>query len=85
MQASAADWAAVWLSGLRRELLAVPGAELVFFQHDELVAHVPAAHAQAVAALTVAAADSARRLVFPASLVTTPVLPAIVECYADAK
>ncbi len=32
-----------------------------------------------------AAAESARRLVFPGSSVTTPVRPAIVECYADAK
>src|SRR4029077_18016924 len=41
VQGSAADWAAVWLSGLRRDLRAVPGAELVFFQHDELIVHVP--------------------------------------------
>ena len=27
VQASAADWASVWLSGLRRDLAAVPGAE----------------------------------------------------------
>jgi len=85
VQASAADWASVWLSGLRRELRAVAGAELVFFQHDELLVHVPAEHAGTVAALTIGAAESARRLVFPASLVTTPVLPVIVDCYADAK
>ena len=41
VQGSAADWASVWLSGLRRDLRAVTGAELVFFQHDELIVHVP--------------------------------------------
>ncbi|MEP6559663.1 MAG: bifunctional 3'-5' exonuclease/DNA polymerase [Nakamurella sp.] len=85
VQGSAADWASVWLSGLRRDLHSVPGAELVFFQHDELIVQVPTDSARQVAELTVAAADSARRLAFPMSLVTTPVLPKIVDCYADAK
>jgi DNA polymerase I len=85
VQASAADWAAVWLSGLRRDLAGVPGAELVFFQHDELIVHVPAENAGLVSELTIAAAESARELVFPGSAVTTPVRPVIVDCYADAK
>ncbi len=85
VQASAADWAAVWLSGLRRDLFDVPGAELVFFQHDELIVHCSAEAADRIAALAVAAADAARELVFPGSWATTPVRPVIVECYADAK
>jgi DNA polymerase-1 len=85
VQGSAADWASVWLSGLRRELRAVPGAELVFFQHDELIVHVPDENASVVADLTIIAAEAARRLVFPTTLVTTPVRPVIVDCYADAK
>jgi len=85
VQASAADWAAVWLSGLRRDLAAVPGAELVFFQHDELIVHVPTEQAGLVSELTMAAAKSARELVFPGSAVTTPVRPVVVNCYADAK
>ena len=85
VQGSAADWASVWLSGLRRELRAVPGAELVFFQHDELIVHVADESAAAVADLTITAAEAARRLVFPTTLVTTPVRPVIVDCYADAK
>jgi len=56
VQASAADWASVWLSGVRRDLVAVPGAELVFFQHDELIVHVPSANAPTVAEVTIAAA-----------------------------
>ena len=85
VQGSAADWAAVWLSGLRRDLRAVAGAELVFFQHDELIVQVPAGSADDAADLTVAAAEAAKSLVFPMSLVTTPVVPKIVDCYADAK
>ncbi len=96
IQASAADWAAVWLSCLRRELRAkVPSAELVFFQHDELMVHARAEDAAAVAELVTASANEASRLVFPrwhaiadrsggpAGLV--PVRPAVVSVYSDAK
>lgn len=85
IQASAADWASVWLSALRRELRAVPGAELVFFQHDELVVHAPADAAELVADLARRTADLARDLVFPGSAVSTPVRPMIVGSYAEAK
>ncbi|MGS0684782.1 bifunctional 3'-5' exonuclease/DNA polymerase [Nakamurella sp. GG22] len=85
VQGSAADWASVWLSGLRRDLREVPGAELVFFQHDELIVHVPDGSAEEVADLTVAAAEAARRLVFPGASVLTPVRPVVVDCYASAK
>ncbi len=85
VQGSAADWAGVWLSGLRRDLRAVPGAELVFFQHDELLVHTPIETAAQVGDLTVAAAESARRLVFPGTSAATPVRPVTVACYADAK
>lgn len=85
VQGSAADWASVWIAGLRRDLREVPGAELVFFQHDELIVHVPTELAGEVARLTIRAADEARRLVFPGSPVATPVRPLVLECYADAK
>lgn len=85
IQASAADWAAVWLTVLRLSLMDLPEAELVFFQHDELIVHVPAEHADRVGELTVAAADTARRLVFPGTDVRIPVRPVAVDCYADAK
>ncbi len=85
VQGSAADWAGVWLSGVRRDLATVPGAELVFFQHDELIVHTPVGTADQVADLTVAAAESARSLVFPGTTVATPVRPVAVHCYADAK
>lgn len=85
VQASAADWAAVWLAGLRTALTAVPGAELVFFLHDELIVHAPAPAAAQVAGLIEEAAGNARRLVLPGSAVATPVRPVIVDRYADAK
>jgi len=85
VQASAADWAAVWLTVLRLSVMDVPGAELVFFQHDELIVHVPAEHADRVSELIVRAADTARELVFPGTSVQTPVRPVAVRCYADAK
>lgn len=85
VQASAADWAAVWLAGLRTSLADVEGAELVFFQHDELIVHAPAPAAAHVAGLIERAADAARRLVFPGSAVLTPVRPVVVTRYADAK
>ena len=85
VQGSAADWAGVWLSGLRRDLQGIPGAELVLFQHDELVVHVPTHGAAQVGELAVAAAEAARAMVFPGSDISTPVRPKAVTCYADAK
>jgi DNA polymerase-1 len=88
IQGSAADWAAVWLSCLRRDLTAqVPEAELVFFQHDELMVHVSDADAAQVAGLVAATAAEAGRLVFPRAAPgwRVPVRPAVVRCYADAK
>jgi DNA polymerase-1 len=86
IQASAADWAAVWMTTLRLALMdEVPGAEIVFFQHDELVVHVAQGDADRVSDLVVAAAERARDLVFPGSQVLLPVRPSVVRCYADAK
>ncbi len=85
VQASAADWASVWLSGVRRDLLPLDGPELVFFQHDELIVQTPVELADQVGELVVAAADDARRLVFPGQVLSTPVRPIAVSSYADAK
>ena len=64
----------------RERLLADPG-----IIRNRLKIDAAIANAAVVAELAIAAAESARRLVFPGSSVTTPVRPAIVECYADAK
>ncbi|WP_164479253.1 bifunctional 3'-5' exonuclease/DNA polymerase [Nakamurella antarctica] len=85
IQGAAADWAAVWLSTLRQSLRAVDGADIVFFQHDELMVHTPVDSAKEVARLTSEAADTACRLVFPGGRARTPVRPIITDCYADAK
>lgn len=92
VQASAAEWALVWLALLRRSLTALaaanPGApvpRLAFFVHDEVVVHTPQEFAQEVAEAVVEAADGARRLVFGPTLVRFPLATAVVDCYADAK
>jgi DNA polymerase-1 len=87
VQASAADWAAVLLVAVRRRLLtgAVPGAELVFFQHDEVVVHCPEVGARDVSAVLQESADEASRLVFGDTPVRFPLEIRAVRCYADAK
>lgn len=86
IQASAADWAAVWMTTLRLELMTqVPQAEIVLFQHDEIVVHAPESTAALVGQILVETAVAARDLVFPGSPVSLPVRPAAVRCYADAK
>lgn len=86
VQASAADWALTLLATLRRRLGAqAPDAELVFFQHDEVVVHCPREQAEVVAAEVGASAAEASNLVFPGTAVRFPLQANIVDCYADAK
>jgi DNA polymerase family A len=84
IQATAAEWALALLARLRAAL-AGTAAELVFFQHDEVVVHCPAELAPAVVTAVHAAADDARRLLFADTPVRFPVGASIVDCYADAK
>ncbi|MEU4363296.1 bifunctional 3'-5' exonuclease/DNA polymerase [Promicromonospora sp. NPDC023987] len=58
---------------------------LVFFLHDEVVVHAPAALAEAVAQEVRAAADEAGRLLFGDFPVDFPLSVAVTESYADAK
>jgi DNA polymerase-1 len=87
VQASAADWASVLLASLRRRLLAgaAPGAEVVFFQHDEVLVHGPEQVAPAAEQALLDAAEEAGRLVFGDTPVRFPLQVATVRCYADAK
>ncbi|MCW2637716.1 MAG: bifunctional 3-5 exonuclease/DNA polymerase [Dactylosporangium sp.] len=98
IQATAAEWALALLARLRtswagtrtspagtRTSPAGIQAELVFFQHDEVVVHCPKERAEAVVSLVEAAADDARRLLFGDTPVRFPLGVSIVECYADAK
>ncbi|WP_255458764.1 bifunctional 3'-5' exonuclease/DNA polymerase [Nocardia sp. SYP-A9097] len=86
VQGSAADWTLLVLAGLRHALnQAGLQAELVFFQHDEVIVHCPAAEAETVAQAITTAAESAGRIAFGPTPVRFPFTTAIVECYADAK
>ncbi|MFG1925548.1 bifunctional 3'-5' exonuclease/DNA polymerase [Cryptosporangium sp. NPDC048952] len=86
VQATAAEWALIWLVGLRRRLrpTAPTGAELVFFVHDEVVVHCPETMADEVRAAVLDAADEARRLLFGATPVQFPLDVAVVTSYAEA-
>jgi DNA polymerase family A len=86
VQASASDWALTLLAMLRQRLAATaPAAQLVFFQHDEVMVHCPQETAETVAQAVGGAAEQATTLVFPGTAVHFPMEAAIVECYADAK
>jgi DNA polymerase-1 len=84
IQATAAEWALVLLARLRTAL-AGTAAELVFFQHDEVVVHCPVAEAAAVTTAVHRAGDDARRMLFGDTPVRFPLGVSTVECYADAK
>uniref|UniRef100_UPI0030C7262D bifunctional 3'-5' exonuclease/DNA polymerase n=1 Tax=Streptomyces lonarensis TaxID=700599 RepID=UPI0030C7262D len=84
VQGSAAEWALLMLAALRRSLAGTP-AELVFFQHDEVIVHCPAEQADAVSEAVRAAGEAAGRLAFGPSPVRFPFTVAVVESYADAK
>ncbi|MEF2975726.1 bifunctional 3'-5' exonuclease/DNA polymerase [Subtercola sp. YIM 133946] len=99
VQASAADWALCWMADLRRALAAfspaaaAPGRaaapfgrqpHLVFFLHDEVIVHTPAAYAEEVAAALCSSAAAATRLLFGAFPLEIPLDVSIVSSYADA-
>ncbi|MFE0101395.1 bifunctional 3'-5' exonuclease/DNA polymerase [Streptomyces sp. NPDC059009] len=84
VQGSAADWALLMLAALRRAT-AQMAAELVFFQHDEVIVHCPEEEAEAVVAAIQEAGNLAGRIAFGETPVRFPFTTAVVECYADAK
>ncbi|MDK1473324.1 bifunctional 3'-5' exonuclease/DNA polymerase [Streptomyces sp. 549] len=84
VQGSAADWALLMLAALRRSLVGLR-AELVFFQHDEVIVHCPAEEAERVTAAVREAGQVAGELTFGTTPVRFPFSTAVVGCYADAK
>ncbi|SDZ12254.1 DNA polymerase-1 [Micromonospora pattaloongensis] len=84
IQATAAEWAATMLATLRGSL-AGTGAQLVFFQHDEVLVHCPAARADEVAGRVGEAATRATRLLFGDTPVRFPLDATVVDSYAEAK
>ncbi|KKZ70575.1 bifunctional 3'-5' exonuclease/DNA polymerase [Streptomyces showdoensis] len=84
VQGSAADWALLMLAALRRATAGMR-AELVFFQHDEVIVHCPAEEAPAVTEAIRAAGDEAGRIAFGETPVRFPFTTATVERYSEAK
>lgn len=84
VQGSAADWTLLLLAALRRACADL-AAELVFFQHDEVIVHCPEEEAETVVTAIREAAELAGRLTFGETPVRFPFTTAVVECYADAK
>ncbi|MFP1662958.1 bifunctional 3'-5' exonuclease/DNA polymerase [Streptomyces cavourensis] len=86
VQGSAADWALLLLAGLRRTLHEQGlRAELVFFQHDEVIVHCPAGETAAVTEAIQAAGEQAGRIAFGETPVRFPFTTAVAERYSDAK
>ena len=91
VQGTAAEWALSWMGGLRTRLAArtpgpvTSGPHPVFFVHDELVVHAPAADADWVAEQFRAAAVDAGRILFGSFPVTFPLSVAVVDAYSEAK
>ncbi|QGQ18315.1 bifunctional 3'-5' exonuclease/DNA polymerase [Cellulomonas sp. JZ18] len=85
VQGTAAEWAMCWMASLRRRLRGVEGRpHLVFFLHDEVVVHSPAAVADEVAAAVRASAEEAGRLLFGATPVDFALDLSVVDSYAAA-
>jgi DNA polymerase-1 len=91
VQGTGAEWALCWIADLRNRLwrLGEDGPldarpHLVFFLHDEVVVHAPAALADAVAAEMRAAAEAAGALLFRGLAVDFPLSISVVQSYADA-
>ncbi|MFI6054847.1 bifunctional 3'-5' exonuclease/DNA polymerase [Streptomyces violascens] len=86
VQGSAADWALLLLAALRQAIFTAGlRAELVFFQHDEVIVHCPAEEADTVAKAIREAGELAGRITFGDTPVQFPFTTAVVERYSDAK
>jgi DNA polymerase-1 len=86
VQGTAAEWALCWMAALRRRLLAVEGRpHLVFFLHDEVMVHAPAAVAEEVATAVRDAATEAGRLLFGDTLVDFALDVSVVDSYDQAS
>ncbi len=91
VQGTGAEWALCWMADLRNRLwrLGAGGPveqrpHLVFFLHDEVVVHTPAALADAVSDAATEAAATAARLLFRELPVDFPLNVSVVRSYAEA-
>jgi DNA polymerase I len=84
VQGTAAEWALILLAELRGALhRAGNPAELVFFQHDEILLHAPTDAAEEAAGLVQQASDAATRTLFGDTGVRVPLEANLVDSYAD--
>ncbi len=91
VQGTGAEWALCWIADLRNRLWRLGAAgpvdsrpHLVFFLHDEVVVHTPAALAESVAEQATQAAATAAGLLFRDLSIDFPLNTSIVKSYADA-
>jgi DNA polymerase-1 len=91
VQGTGAEWALCWIADLRNRLWRlgdsgplVARPHLVFFLHDEVVVHTPAALADAVVAQAHEAAATAAGLLFRDLAIDFPLNTSVVRSYADA-
>lgn len=88
-QGTAAEWAMCWMAGLRLRLRSLRTAEgtpqLVFFLHDEVMVHAPAAVADEVAVAVRESAAEAGRLLFGGFPIDFALEVVIADNYAEAK
>jgi DNA polymerase-1 len=98
VQGTAAEWALCWMAELRNRLVSIVGdvqgraaapfdrsAHLVYFLHDEVVVHAPAALAHEAAEAVRESAAAAGRLLFGDFPVEFPLSVGIVDSYDEAK
>ncbi len=95
VQGTAAEWAAAVLAALRLRLMDLPvtsetgrvrggpDAQLVFFQHDELVVHAARELADPVVEAILAAAQEASDLLFPGTAVRFLLRPVVADNWAQ--
>ena len=90
VQGTGAEWALCWIADLRNRLWRLADGpftsrpHLVFFLHDEVVVHTPAALADAVVAAVTDAAATAAGLLFRDLTIDFPLNTSVVRSYADA-
>ncbi|MFD6415874.1 bifunctional 3'-5' exonuclease/DNA polymerase [Streptomyces sp. NPDC060194] len=84
VQGSASEWVVLMMASLRQRLWGLR-AELVFFQHDEVIVHCPVDEADAVTQAIRAAGGTAARIAFGDTPVRFPFTTAVVESYAEAR
>jgi DNA polymerase I len=84
IQATAAEWAATLMALVRTQMWDMD-AQLVFFQHDEVIVHCREDEAAAVAEILPAAANRAGQMLFGDTGVHFVMNAKVVDSYGDAK